>query len=283
MKQARFCLTAGLVACALVGCDPEVPATIVYNLNIGAPIDARGQPTIPAVEWTRQQEWIRELKGWDVVARGQVVGKLEEANGYMRLEFERPSTDRPTMVADGLRLRADTPCGERTIPLTALDIDADDDTDEHIAGLEGRILLSVHLLLAGRPTLRAFVDWGQGSPREVRVGDVQLESGVSNQAVPTLGCQGPLTVQLGASALGTVPSDAPAFFVNLDEEVCHHWSDVMYGGGRSGLQQWSGRAVRPLERAPDYFLEPAPDTITVSVGDPTSRVELVRAPCPSSD
>lgn len=245
-------LGASVVA---VGCGPSVPDLVVYRVLV---------------------EDGASLQGVPVARGGQVAGTLSAAGA---VELTMPSAVRPSAL--GLTLAVATQCGPRAVPLE-LQLAPDADTDESI----GRQMADDRVVLvrarAGVGALaraKVLVDRGN-DPRPLRVGEGVVTGGPeASLFVAECGTSAP--VRVGDEVIGTWHASSAATFVSL-EPTCHVLSPIGYGDAVTGRPILFGQRVRSLQKAPEHFLTPAPESVRAARYEGARYVtELTRAPCPA--
>jgi hypothetical protein len=255
----------------LTACDPTVPPELLYDLRVA----------LTGVE--NHDEESRPFAGVDVILDGQRVASLVHHPALLDAEFTTPSSVRPSSLRGRLTLRAQTVCGDREIPLV-LDVRPGADSDESVAEAmeEGRVVLWADVTPPPHESRPLFVDWGTGTPApELRVGERRIEPGATESLLLSIGCEGVQPVKVGGEPIGTWFPTAEATFVSV-ESGCHRLRTVSYGheAVAGGAGTVFSERVRSLTRAPSFFLEPAPASVS-SRGQEEYYQELVRAECPA--
>lgn len=280
-------LGAALAASLAFGCTPDVPETLRYRVQIQPASDAT------APEGRAVHEEVEGYRGWTLMAGDEELGVFEREHRVTAAYFDRPSAERPSRFARGLRMRVAGACGsvEQALP-EAEPLVAESDSDDYVAETMDHFgYLPVYYRLprveTGVTTVR--VAWGGATGGTLHIGETAVEPGVDEVRVITAGCEGAVPVRWNDRRIGELGLEVGAPLITVDPDVCHRFASQTYGnryGDRREEQVIEGATVVGLPHAIDHWMEPMPDHVTVARSNvpgldaTATRTELVRVDCP---
>jgi hypothetical protein len=237
------------------------------------------------VEFTVESGRLLDVWGAEVLADGKPVATMGAENSEV-IAVARgtsPKAELRQLMNATFSLRIAGACGPVELPLGQISPDwralSDRQVAQRIAD-DGRFpLILSRLQLPARHDL--FVDRG-GSAAVLEVGTVSIPREVKQKRLSLAGCAAKVPVTADGKLLGELDASAPGHLVTLEPGVCHVFEEVLYGSakGTLGSQDLPADAVVTLPGAPDYFLERAPQSRTVSrQRQGAVHTELLRSNC----
>lgn len=234
-------------------CKPSVPAELRYRLRFV------GDDVVPGLEVQRD---------------GASVGKVTAAG---TLEFTTPSEVRPTKLQ--LTAILPTPCGATNAPLVLETLPTMDE-DRTVADRmkrEGALLITAKL-----PSVRRFPLLVDGGNQPLEIGQATIPAGMSRSALfEKPDCAATAPVKVGGEVVGTWRASAPVTFISVPA-TCHRLTTVSFGNAAAGSSKIFQQRVRVLDKVPDFFLQPAPTSVSAKPGVKERYLqELLSVECPA--
>lgn len=267
--------------------DPPIPPAWKFSLKLMVPSELK-QP-----EYQQASDGLRQLVGWELSVGGKLTG--QRLDDHQDVTFEVPSSASLAEATQSLALVGKTPCGDWTIPIApppgpSLDSPirrAKEPAAEkrEMARSQGsrHISLFAKFQAPEMKSVKVYVDWGSAT-EPVRIGALEIPRGTQTLSIPLkAGCGAEHPVTVGGATVGTWSAATEVTLISADAKVCHYESSIAYGQAMGGPRKHLGAGgVHALVRSPDYFLKPAPKSLSRHRDTKFEYVlEVGRADCPA--
>ena len=216
-------------------------------------------------------------------AEGNDLGRLKSYYAGIEVEFEVPSSQRPSQYLRGLSVRYEGACGTIELPLgAARTIYTEETMDSNewiLEKIQRRHRIEIGYVATDASTEKVsatpiLISWGEAFG-ELQIGETTVPAGVEQTSVSLRGCAQSVPVRHGVQTIGELPHDFGQPFISVDPGACHRYTSMFYGElGTPRTETYEGAMVMNLPSRITDWLRPVPETIRVTRSpDPSLRPE----------
>lgn len=228
-----------------------------------------GEPEVVEATFKLRLEKAIGLDSIILTMGGKVVGQASEPQEYMDVTI--PAGTLLSEKKGLISLRVDTTCGEADeIPLEPVGLDKEEELQARQSSQKKFVEMKVS---AAHPRLHFYVDNPSGKKAAVQVGKIEISvppRGKASRMLFLADCPEAQTVTTPAGEGKLEGSDPAAYLVDASGRGCYRAKELVYSPDgvkppNSDLPVGPGVVHRLPGPELDFFLEPAPETLSKEV------------------